>query len=148
MRFLFCFLHWSNIYRPNNKAFECFYICSFICWHSNFFTFGGDSFDAESHSPSTESTSSETIHWLSQHGVRLYVNWVNTEWWNLHKCWCLLRWLSWCGISLCVDSVDVKSHSVWLSWRGVSLRIDSVDRVSHSVLTQCAEDESSQNRHT
>jgi hypothetical protein len=39
-----------------------------------FFTFGGDSVDAESHSLSTESTPSETPRQLSQHGVRLQVN--------------------------------------------------------------------------
>ncbi len=106
MRF-FCsgFLHWSNIHTPNNKAFECFRFCTQIRNLFEFLTFGGDSVDAESHSPSTESTPSETPCRLNQRRVRTHVNWVNAEWWNLRKCWCLLRWLSWRGVSLRVDSV-------------------------------------------
>jgi hypothetical protein len=76
MRF-FCssFLHLSNIHRPNNKAFECFRFCTRIRrLIQNFLTFGGDSVDAESHSPSTESTPSETPRQLSQCGMRLHVN--------------------------------------------------------------------------
>ncbi len=110
----FCsgFLHWSNIYRPNNKAFECFQFCTWIrrLIKKNFYiqqrlSWRQDSFQ------STESMPSETSCWLSRRGVRLHGNWVNTEWWNLRQYWCLLRWLSWCGVSLWVDSVDMLSRS-------------------------------------
>ncbi len=91
-----------------------------------FYTFGGDSVDAESHSPSTESTPSETPCRLSQHRVRFHVNWVNAEWWNLRECWCLLRWLSWRGVSSALTQLTWSLTPRWLSWRGVSLRVDSV----------------------
>jgi hypothetical protein len=42
--------------------------------YSNFLTFGGDSVNAESHSSSTESMTSETLRKLSQCRVRLHVN--------------------------------------------------------------------------
>ncbi len=113
MRFFWSgFLHWSNIYRQNNKAFQFFRICTLIRRLIQiFFTFGGDSVDAESLSLSTESEPSETPCWLSQHRVRLHVNWVSAEWWNLRKCWCLLHILSWRAVSLRVDSVDMEPHS-------------------------------------
>ncbi len=60
--------------------------------------------------PSTESTLSETPHQLSQHGVRLHINWVNTEGTNIYEDFIIPRWLSWLGVSLHVDSVDMKSH--------------------------------------
>jgi hypothetical protein len=94
----------------------------------DFFNIRGDSVDTESHSPSTESTPTETPCQLSQCEVRLHVNWVNMEWWNLCKCWCLLRWLSWCWVSLRVDSVDMTSHSTLTQLTGVSLCIDTVCR--------------------
>ncbi len=95
-------------------------------------TFGGDSVDAESHSPSTVSAPSETPHWLSQHGVRLHINWVNAKWWNLRNVG-----------AFCIDSVDVESHSAltqlmwsliprWLSWWGVVLCVDSVWGITSS----------------
>jgi hypothetical protein len=65
---------------------------------------------AEWDSPSTESTRSETSHQLSQHGVRLHVNWVNAEGTIIYEDFIILRWLSWRGVSLRVDSVDVESH--------------------------------------
>ncbi len=110
---LFCssFLHWSNTYRPTNKAFEGFWFCSWIRQLIQILTFGSDSVDSESHSLSTESTPSETPRQQSQRGVRPHFNWVNAEWWNPRKCWCLLLLLSWCGVSLRVDSVDMESHS-------------------------------------
>ncbi len=79
--------------------------------YSNFLTLSGDSVDAESHSLSTESMPSETPCQLSQHRVKLCINWVNAELWNLHKCWCLLGQLSWSRVSLRIDSVDMESHS-------------------------------------
>ncbi len=136
MRF-FCsgFLHWSNIHRPNKKAFDCFsMLYSNSPTYSNFLTFRGDSVDAESHSPSTESTPSETPCRLSQRRVRLHVNWVNAEWWMLVPS--ALTQLTWSLIPR------------WLSWRGVSLRVNSVDGESHSAWTQCAEEKLYQNRHT
>ncbi len=54
--------------------------------------------DAESDSPSTESTR-----------VRLHVNWVNAED-NNYEDFIIPRWLSWRGVSLRVDSVDMESH--------------------------------------
>ncbi len=93
----------TNTYRPNNEWFQ---FCSVnLPTYSNFLTFGVDSVDEESHSPSIESTPSETSCWLSQCGVRLAVNWVNTEWWNLCKCWCLLRRLRWHVVSLRIHSL-------------------------------------------
>ncbi len=66
--------------------------------------------NAESDSPSTESRWSETPCQLSQCGVRLHGNWVNAEDTNIYKDFIIPRWLSWHGVSLCVDSVDVESH--------------------------------------
>jgi hypothetical protein len=66
--------------------------------------------DAESDSPSTESTQSETTRQQSQRGVNLHVNWVNAEDTNIYKDFIILHWLSWRGVSLCVDSVDVEYH--------------------------------------
>ncbi len=70
--------------------------------------------------PSTESTRSETPrHWvnaewdstsLSQREVRLHVNWVNAEGTNIYEDFVMPGWLSWRGVSLRVDSVDVESH--------------------------------------
>jgi hypothetical protein len=79
---IFCsrFLHISNKYRPNYKAYEFFSILFLNSpTYLNFSTFGGDSVEAESHSSSTESTPSETPGQLSQRRVRLHVNVVNAE---------------------------------------------------------------------
>ncbi len=57
-----------------------------------------------------ESMRSETPCQLSQRGVRLHVHWVNAESTNIYKDFIIQRWLSWHGVSLCVDSVDVESH--------------------------------------
>ncbi len=76
--------------------------------------------DAESDSPWSESTRSETPHQPSQRGVRLHINWVNAEDTNI--------------------SEDI-IIPCWLSWRGVSLRIDSVDMESHLALTQLMRNE-------
>ncbi len=82
--------------------------------------------NAEWDSTSTESTQSETPRQLSQHGVRLHVIWVNTEDTNIYEDFIIPRWLSWRGVSVCVDSVDVESHLGWLSWRRVRLRVNWV----------------------
>ncbi len=66
--------------------------------------------NAESDSPSTESTRSETPRQPSQRGVRLHVNWVNAEDSNIYEDFITPRWLSWRWVSLRVDSVDVESH--------------------------------------
>ncbi len=58
----------------------------------------------------TESTQSQTLLQLSQCGMRLYVNWVNAEYTNIQEDFIILRWLSWRGVSLRVDSVDVEAH--------------------------------------
>ncbi len=47
---------------------------------------------------------------LSQRRVRLHVNWVNAEYTNIYKDFIIPRWLSWRGVSLHIDSVDVESH--------------------------------------
>jgi hypothetical protein len=71
--------------------------------------------------PHTESMRSETPRQLSQRGVRLHVNgvnarvrlhvnWINTEVTNIYEDFIIPRWLSWRGVSLCVDSVDIESH--------------------------------------
>ncbi len=64
-------------------------------------------------SPSTELTRCEISHQLSQHGVRLHINWVNAEGTNIYwdfiipLMWSFtLCWLSQCGVSLGVDAVD------------------------------------------
>ncbi len=71
-----------------------------------FFNFGWWLNWRKSQSPSAESTPCETLHLLSQRGVRLHVNWVNME------------RLSWCRVSLCFDSVDVESYSVLIQLMG------------------------------
>ncbi len=53
---------------------------------------------------------SETPRQLSQSGVRIHVNWVNPEGTNIYEDFIIPRWLSWCGVSLRIDSVDVESH--------------------------------------
>jgi hypothetical protein len=85
----------------------------------------------------TQLTRSLIPRQLSQRQVRLYVNWVNTEWDSMStestrndKIFVNV------GV-FCVDSVDMESHSTltqltwsltprWLSWRRVWLRVDSV----------------------
>ncbi len=59
----------------------------------------------------TESMRSETPCQLSQRGVRPHVNWVNTENTNIYEYFIIPRWLSWRGVSLRVDSVDLESYS-------------------------------------
>ncbi len=44
-----------------------------------------------------------------QQRVRLHINWVNTEGTNMYKDFIISRWLSWCGVSLRVGSVDMES---------------------------------------
>jgi nucleotidyltransferase/DNA polymerase involved in DNA repair len=99
------------------------------------------------HLSHTESTRSETPHQLIQHRRqkhlrRFHHSALTQLMWSLNP-----RWLSWRGVSLRVDSVDVESQSAltlltwslnprWLSWRGVSIRVDSVDVESQSALTQ------------
>ncbi len=53
---------------------------------------------------------SETQCQLSKRGVRLHVNWVNAEGNNIYEDFIIPRWLSWRGVSLCIDSVDMESH--------------------------------------
>jgi hypothetical protein len=83
----------------------------------------------------TELMQSETPCQLSQHGVRLHVNWVNAEWdsmstGSMQKAPTLTNILS-----FCVDLVNAESHSVltlstwsltwrWLSWWGMRLRVN------------------------
>jgi hypothetical protein len=125
------FLHWSNIHRPNNKTFECFRFCTWIrqliliFWHSavthltlslipcqlsqhqvrfhvdwvnaeldststeptrndeifvNVGAFCVNSVDVESHSALTQLTWSLTLRWLSWRGVSLHVNSVCGRW--------------------------------------------------------------------
>ncbi len=86
------FLHRLNTYRPNNKAFECLRFCIQIRRVIQIFLiFGGDSVDAESHFPLTESTTSETPGQLSlsTRNDEIFVN---------------------VGAS-CIDSVDVEFDS-------------------------------------
>ncbi len=66
-------------------------------------------------SPSTESTRSETHHHLSQCGVRLHLNWVDTEGTNIYVQYedvIIPRWLSRRGVSPSDDSVDGDRDSV------------------------------------
>ncbi len=127
MRF-FCsrFLHLSNTYRPNNKALEFFRFCSWIRRLIQIFK----------DSAVTQLTQSLIPRQLSQRQVRFHVNWVNAEWDSTStestrndKIFVNV------GV-LCVDSVDVESHSAltqltwslaqrWLSWRRVWLCVDS-----------------------
>ncbi len=58
----------------------------------------------------TGSTQSETPRQLSQRWVRLHVNWVNTEGTNIYEDFIIPHWLSWCGVSLHIDSVNMESH--------------------------------------
>jgi hypothetical protein len=55
-------------------------------------------------------TLSQTLRQLSQHGVRLHVNWVNAKDTNIYEDFIILLWLSWRGDSLRIDSVDVESY--------------------------------------
>ncbi len=57
-----------------------------------------------------ESTQSETPRQMSQRRVRLHVNWVNAEGTNIYEDFLIPRWLSWRGVSLRVNSVEVESH--------------------------------------
>ncbi len=93
-----------SIYYPF-KGTRAGYVCLFLYNFSSVHWF-----NAEWDSPSTESTRSETPRQLSQRGMRLHVNWVNAECTNIHEDFLIPRWLSWRGVSLCVDSVDVESH--------------------------------------
>jgi hypothetical protein len=84
---IFCsrFLHLSNTYRPKiirllnffdfvlefTNSFKFFNIQRWLSWHD---------VDAESDFPSIKSTRSETPRQLSQHRMRLHINWVNAEW--------------------------------------------------------------------
>jgi hypothetical protein len=99
------------------------------------------SLDIESHSPLTQSSWSLTLHWLSPHGVSLFIDSVLMESRSplTQSSWSLtVYWLSPHGVSLSIDSVLMESHSPltryswsltlhWLSPQGVSLSIDSVD---------------------
>ncbi len=58
----------------------------------------------------TELMQSQTLRQLSQCGMRLQVNWVNAEYTNIYEDFIILRRLSWRGVSLRVDSVDMESH--------------------------------------
>jgi hypothetical protein len=87
------------------KAAIAGYVCLF--WLDSSFE---HRVNAEWDSLSTESTQIETPHQQSQWGVRLGINWVNGEGTNNYKDLIIPRWLSWHGVSLHVDSVDVESH--------------------------------------
>ncbi len=93
-----------SIYYPF-KGTRAGYVCLFWCNFSS-----AHWVNAEWDSLSTESTWSETPRQLSQRGMRLHVNWVNAEGTNIHEDFIIPRWLSWHGVSLCVDSVDMESH--------------------------------------
>ncbi len=98
--------------------------------HVRLFCFGASSanwVDAEWDSPSTESMRSETPRQLSQSGVRLHVNWVNAGGGtNIYEDFIIPRWLSWPGVSLRVDSVDVESHLALTQLTGMRLGINWV----------------------
>ncbi len=139
MRF-FCsgFLHWSNIYRPNNKAFECLWFCTWI--HQLIRILKDLSI--------TQLTSNLIPCQLSKRQVRLNVDCVNAEWDSTSNESMQNNEIFVNVGAFCVVSVDVESHSVltqltwsltlhWLSWRGDSLWS-----------TRFAEDESNQNRQT
>jgi hypothetical protein len=87
------------------KGARAAYVCLF-CLDSS----PSDWVNAESDSSSTESKQNKTPRQMSQHRVRLHVNWVNAEDTNIYEDFIITRWLSWRGVSLCVDSVDVESH--------------------------------------
>ncbi len=110
------FLHLSNTYRPNNKAYEIFPFCSWIRRLIRLFQ----------HSAVTQLTRRLIPHQLSQRWVRLH----STESTRNDKIFLNV------GVFR-VDSVDMESHSVltqlrwsliprWLSWRRVWLCVDSV----------------------
>jgi hypothetical protein len=125
--FLFLFLHLSNTYRPNNKAFEFFRFCSRIRRLIRIFL----------HSAVTQLTRSLIPLKLCQRQVRLHINWVNaerdstsTESMRNDKIFVNV------GVFY-VDSVDVESHSMltqltwsliprWLGWQRVWLCVHSV----------------------
>ncbi len=119
---IFCsgFLHgWSNIYKQNNKASECFIF---------FLEFADLAM--------TQLMPSLIPRQLSQHQVSLYFDWVNMEWdststestWNDEifvnvGAFCID---SCCGVFLRVDSVDVVSHSALTQLTRVSLCVNLV----------------------
>jgi hypothetical protein len=88
--------------------------------------------------PHTESTQNKTSRQLSQCGVRLHVNWVNSEW-DFKSTESTPKAPTFRTIlSFHVDPVDVESHSMltqstwsltwrWLSWRGMRLGINWVN---------------------
>jgi hypothetical protein len=93
-------------------------------WYACLFWFDSSSahwVDAEWDSLSTESMQSETTCQLSQLGVRLHINWVNAEDTNIDEDFIIPRWLSCRGVSLRVDSVDMKSHLALIQLTGMSL---------------------------
>jgi hypothetical protein len=93
-----------SIYYPF-KGTRAAYVCLF--WYNFSSAYW---VNAEWDSLSTESMRSETPRQLSQRGMRLHVIWVNAEGTNIHEDFIIPRWLSWRGVSLCVDSVDMETH--------------------------------------
>jgi hypothetical protein len=89
------------------------------------------------HLSHSESKRNETPQKLSQHGVRLHVNWVNAEWDSTSTA-STQKALMFSKISsFHFESVDVESKSVltqptwsltwrWLSWRGMRLGFNRV----------------------
>jgi hypothetical protein len=85
----------------------------------------------------TESTQSQTLHQLSQHGMRLDDNWVNPEWDSMSTESMQNTPTFTKILSFRVDSVDMESHKtltqltwsltwLWLSWRVMRLRVNWV----------------------
>jgi hypothetical protein len=85
-----------------------------LIFAEKFSSFSSDSVDVKSHSPSTESTSSEIPHPLSRE-VKLHVNWVDVKCWNIRKSRRIPS----------THAVDVESHSALAQ-----------ATFSHSVLTE------------
>ncbi len=126
---IFCsrFLHLSNTYRPNNKAFEFLQFCSRIRRLIRIFL----------HSAVTQLTRSLIPRKLSQRQVRLHINWVNAEWDSTSTESTRNDKIFVNVCVLCVDSVDMEAHSAltqltwsliprWLSWQRIWLCVDSV----------------------
>ncbi len=95
------FLHWSNMYRSNNKAFEYFRFCSWIRRLIRIFL----------HSAVTQLTMSLIPRQISQCLVRLLVSWVIEEW-DYTSTESTRNDEIFINVgAFCVDSVDMESHS-------------------------------------
>jgi hypothetical protein len=123
---IFCSV-FLNILNLSDWGFWYFWFNCRICQptYSNFLSFDSDSVGMESYFLRTQSTLSETSHWLSQSGVR-FMSRVNANWWNLNNTSKLQK----IALTLLTGSLT----SLWTPsmWSGVSSIIVRVHTCSRS----------------